>query len=164
VGSNTALKDRPRLNVRGVAGAEDVTPLRVALDSTGKIVDGPLLDVSLGATLIFTSDRVKDDVAKLWSDKGVDVVRVGEKEVGQGLDLDQVLTELAKRGILQVLIEGGGKLQSRFLAEDRADKVVLYYGARFLGAGTAPPLLLVARVPCRCCSVSRCADVSRLSS
>jgi diaminohydroxyphosphoribosylaminopyrimidine deaminase/5-amino-6-(5-phosphoribosylamino)uracil reductase len=158
VGSNTALKDRPRLNVRGVAGAEDVTPLRVALDSTGKIVDGPLLDVSLGATLIFTSDRVKDDVAKLWSDKGVDVVRVGEKDVGQGLDLDQVLTELAKRGILQVLIEGGGKLQSRFLAEDRADKVVLYYGARFLGAGT------VARVTCRCCSVSRCADGSRLSS
>ncbi|ELR18307.1 5-amino-6-(5-phosphoribosylamino)uracil reductase, partial [Acanthamoeba castellanii str. Neff] len=122
VGSNTALKDRPRLNVRGVAGAETVTPLRVALDSTGKIVDGPLLDVSLGSTLIFTSERVKADVAQLWRDRGVEVVRVGEKVVGQGLDLDAVLTALAQRGILQVLIEGGGKLQSRFLAEDRADK------------------------------------------
>jgi len=138
VGSGTALADKPRLNVRGVPGAEGLTPLRVVLDSTGKVTDGPLLDVSLGPTLIFTSrQRVNDEIVQLWQSKGVEVVCVADAAAG-GLSLEEVLTDLANRGILQVLIEGGGKLQSRLLSEDRADRVVLYFGPRFLGAGGQP--------------------------
>lgn len=127
--------------MRGISGAEGVTPLRVVLDSTGKVVEGPLLDVSIGPTLIFTShQRVRDDVIQLWQSKGVEVIRVAGVQEGAdaGLDLEEILNVLGKRGILQVLIEGGGKLQSRFMAEDRADRVVLYFGPRFLGAAGLP--------------------------
>jgi diaminohydroxyphosphoribosylaminopyrimidine deaminase/5-amino-6-(5-phosphoribosylamino)uracil reductase len=135
VGSATALKDQPRLNIRGVAGAEGLKPLRVVLDSSGKVTSGPLMDTSIGPTLIFTTKRVSERSLALWKEAGVEsvVVKEANNNEGGGVDLEEVLAVLGKRGILQVLVEGGGKLQSSFLAKDLVDRVVLYYGACLLG-------------------------------
>ncbi len=144
VGSKTALKDRPRLNVRDATGATLATPLRVVLDSRGRVTEGPLMDTAIGPTLIFTSHLAPEQSHRAWREAGVEAVVVdlnNKAEVkeavreSEGLDLGQVLAELGRRGVLQVLVEGGGKLQGSFVEADLVDRVVLYYGACFLGAG-----------------------------
>lgn len=50
-----------------------VPSLRVALDRTGKITSGPLLDTAMAPTLIFTSAGTPDATLGLWRTAGVQV-------------------------------------------------------------------------------------------
>jgi riboflavin biosynthesis pyrimidine reductase len=47
--------------------------------------------------------------------------------------LQEVLNELGKRGILQLMIEGGGAVHSSLLALNLADELVVYHGPKLLG-------------------------------
>jgi diaminohydroxyphosphoribosylaminopyrimidine deaminase/5-amino-6-(5-phosphoribosylamino)uracil reductase len=145
VGARTALLDRPRLNVRrkeeeGVP----VSPLRVVVDSSGTSTpskDHPLLDLALGPTVIFTTEKSRgSDSRKRWEDHGVEVIEtkvtVEEGEEGRrggGVDLESVLQNLGKRGILQVMVEGGASLHASFLNKGLIQKLVVYQGAYILG-------------------------------
>ena len=62
VGSGTAVADKPKLTVRLADGAlpDGWLPpsnplLRVVLDASGRVTDGPLLDTSAAPTLVFTT-------------------------------------------------------------------------------------------------------------
>ena len=62
VGSGTAVADKPKLTVRLADGAlpDGWLPpsnplLRVVLDASGRVRDGPLLDTSAAPTLVFTT-------------------------------------------------------------------------------------------------------------
>ncbi|CAE8592724.1 unnamed protein product, partial [Polarella glacialis] len=58
VGSGTAVQDKPSLTVRLPAGQQSpgqTQPLRVVLDTRGRVLEGPLMDTTLAPTLIFTS-------------------------------------------------------------------------------------------------------------
>ncbi|MCB1135051.1 MAG: RibD family protein, partial [Chlamydiia bacterium] len=55
-----------------------------------------------------------------------------------GCDMDWVLKDLAKRGVLQVMVEGGGRLHSSLLKHDLADQMVVYIGGKILGDQGAP--------------------------
>lgn len=54
-------------------------------------------------------------------------------------DPDEVLDELARRGAVDVLLEGGPTLAGAFTAARRVDRVLAYLAPKFLGAG-APAL------------------------
>jgi len=130
VGAETALADNPMLNVRDID--VDVKPLRVVLDSRGRVTTGHLLDLNIGPTLIFTSNKAPSESLRLWEEKKVEFLIVDSDH--NGLNLPQVLSELGKRGILQLLIEGGGKVHSSFLKQDLTDLLVFYHGACLIGA------------------------------
>lgn len=121
-GTQTALKDQPQLTVRGI----DIPRhrLRVLLDRQGLVHSGPLLDQSLAPTLAFS--RVPHSC---------ETIQVAE--TASGYDLHAVLAELGRRGILQVLVEGGSTVTSSFLREDLCQKLVVYVGAALLGEGLA---------------------------
>merc|ERR1711920_484611 len=74
VGSGTALQDKPSLTVRlpedpGLRSQ----PLRVVLDTRGRVFEGPLMDTKLAPTLILTSkEHCSEEVRAKWKACGVE--------------------------------------------------------------------------------------------
>lgn len=132
IGTRTAVLDRPRLTVREVE--KGITPLRCVLDLYGKVTDGPLLEAP---TVIFTNDKIcNPSVLELWQTKKVEVVSV---PVTAGyLSLPDILVELGKRGILQLLVEGGSTLLTTMLELELIDKLIVYQSPLFLGTDGVP--------------------------
>lgn len=82
-------------------------PLRVVLDSRGRAPEDA---------------KVFDDAAATWHVTG-------------GLPLPEVLAELAARGVVHVLLEGGPTLAAAFLRAGLVDDVRAYVAPALLGAG-----------------------------
>ncbi|CAJ1357269.1 unnamed protein product [Effrenium voratum] len=134
VGSGTALQDQPSLTARLDPAPKQ--PLRVVLDSRGRVLEGPLMDTKLAPTLIFTSQECKEDSKKRWRDSGVDFCEV--LLVDGRLDLLSVLAELGRRGVLQLMVEGGALLQGQLLKEGLCEELRVYMGATLLGSSALP--------------------------
>lgn len=56
-------------------------------------------------------------------------------------DLDEVLDELGRRGVLQLMIEGGADVAGRFHSQGLVDAYVLYLAPAFMGGSGGTPLL-----------------------
>ena len=149
VGSGTALADSPRLTVRvapddlpETAAGEWLPPrdgglLRVLLDGRGRVADGPLLDAAVAPTVVFTTAASAGTAARAFWEAadGVEVVEVAPGADGSGVDLEAVLTELGGRGVIQLMVEGGGGVLGAFLgARGVAQQLRLYVGATALGS------------------------------
>ncbi len=113
VGVETAIQDQPTLSAEG-------KPLRVILDRKGRLPEeGPLFDPKIAPTLIFTeSDRS-------WRNA----------ESCKASSLKEILSELARRGVMQLFVEGGPTIHSQFMKEDFVQQWVIYMGNCFLGNG-----------------------------
>lgn len=136
IGSGTALKDQPQLTVRHV-GIEK-QPLRVVLDTKGTVsAEGPLFDCKQAPTLLFTGPHSKRIVE--WRQAGAEVEIVPVNE--EGVVLAKVLESLGKRGILQLLIEGGSTLQSNFMRSCLIQEWIIYKGNCFLGDAGKPLII-----------------------
>lgn len=123
IGATTAIKDMPQLTVREIEG-EYRQPLRVILDRRGRLeAKGPLFDTSLAHTLIFTSNENARD----WERLGVEVI------VKKTFSLKEILLELGRRGVLQLLVEGGANVHSQFLKEGFCQRLIVYMGSLILG-------------------------------
>lgn len=141
IGSGTALADEPRLTRRLDEGAlpagwlPPVKPLlRVVLDGRGRVTTGPLLDTGLAPTLIFSTSLAPAEARRAWADAGVEVCEVAAAE-GGGVALPAVLAELGARGVVQLMVEGGGALHGAFLKHrGAAQQLRLYVGACAFGS------------------------------
>jgi diaminohydroxyphosphoribosylaminopyrimidine deaminase/5-amino-6-(5-phosphoribosylamino)uracil reductase len=140
IGAGTALADRPQLTVREVDPPVERQPLRVLLDSRGRVpATGPLFDVSLAPTLVMTTDAAPAAAVDAWQAAGAKVETVAPGADGHGVDLVEVLTRLAgSHAVLQALIEGGSRLHGAFVDEHLADRVVAYVAPLLLGARALP--------------------------
>lgn len=151
VGIGTALADDPLLTVR-LQGLEDRSPTRIVLDRnldlplTSKLVS-TAREVPLIVVCNAGSERADDSGAAMalaarragLEEKGVEILEAG--------DLGSLLFALASRGISSLLVEGGARVASDFLAADLVDEIRLYEGAMEIGSeGVASPLRL-ANIP-----------------
>lgn len=135
VGPFTALADRPSLTARDVDPPAERQPLRVLLDAHGRVrAAGPLFDPSLAETLVVTTEQVPEATANGWRAAGAKVELVGSGADGHGVDLTATLVLLAERfGVLQAMVEGGGRLHGALVAEGLADRIVVYVAPVLLG-------------------------------
>jgi diaminohydroxyphosphoribosylaminopyrimidine deaminase / 5-amino-6-(5-phosphoribosylamino)uracil reductase len=141
VGAGTALADQPRLTARGVDPPAPAQPLRVLLDSRGRVpAEGPLFDPRLAATLVVTTALAAPEAVKAWLEAGADVEEVPLDAGGAGVDLAATLELLGQRGVLQVLVEGGAALHASLVRAGLADRLVLYLGGCLLGEAGRPLL------------------------
>lgn len=135
IGAGTACIDQPSLTVRDLPQLPLRPPLRVVVDGEGRVpVEGPLFDTSLASTLIITTSRCPVSVKDSWKKFGVEVETVGDDKNGRGVDLRRVLSLLGQRGVLQLMVEGGGKLLGAFLDSRLAQHLSLYVGGCALGS------------------------------
>jgi diaminohydroxyphosphoribosylaminopyrimidine deaminase/5-amino-6-(5-phosphoribosylamino)uracil reductase len=65
---------------------------------------------------------------------GAQVIRVATTTTPPGLDLRVVLHALAGKGITRLLVEGGARVASSFVAAGLVDEVWLLRGAEAVGA------------------------------
>lgn len=134
VGVGTVLKDDPSLRVHWelLERQEGRHPLRVILDSTGRTP--PAARVLHGAqpTLVATAVGCTRSFPK-----PVEQVALGEGRV----DLAKLLEELARRGVRQVLVEGGATVIASFVRARLVDLLTVYTAPLLVGGTTAPPLM-----------------------
>lgn len=130
IGSTTAMRDNPSLTVRNISPMPYQQPLRVILDTKGKInPKSSLADLSLAPTLVISSEE--STFNDLWKKKGADVFITSQGP--GGINLHEVMKELGRRGILQVLVEGGGKILGSMLQAKLLHRFYLYMGSCILG-------------------------------
>lgn len=135
IGTKTALVDQPHLTVRNFEVNTFNPPLRVVIDAKGKLeANGPLFDTSIASTLIVTSKDSSLERRKEWENAGCEVLEIPYNTKMTGLDLGKLFDVLGKRGVLQLLAEGGSKLFSSLIEEKLVDRLVLYMGSCLLGA------------------------------
>lgn len=129
VGVGTVLKDNPQLNVRLIPGRN---PLKIVLDTKLRTpVKAKLFGD--GKTIIMTSraslvQRDRYDPVKV-SFAAVDLDEQGR------LNLPQVLSELGRRQVSILLVEGGGVLASELLRQGLVDHFICCINPSFLGKG-----------------------------
>jgi riboflavin biosynthesis pyrimidine reductase len=112
--------------------------LRVVLDARGTIVSGPLLDTTVAPTLVFTTPAAAPETLAVWRAAGVDVATVAPSASGGGVSLEAVMDELGRRGIIQLMVEGGAAVHTSFLRDGLVDELHVYKGSTVIGEGGRP--------------------------
>ncbi|MEZ5384576.1 MAG: bifunctional diaminohydroxyphosphoribosylaminopyrimidine deaminase/5-amino-6-(5-phosphoribosylamino)uracil reductase RibD [Prosthecobacter sp.] len=109
VGAETVRQDNPQLTLRdGTAGSDKQQPWRVVLTRSGNIP----------ASSHILADEFKDRTLII-----------------KGKDLEEALLDLGKKGVLTVLIEGGGIVLGQAFHQKLVDEVFWYIAPRFCGDG-----------------------------
>jgi len=135
VGVNTVITDNPRLTIRIPGQSIERPPLRVVLDTHLRTpLDCHLAMTAEVPTLIATSENTiqnNHNKAAAFRNAGVEVLALGKNN--QHPDLPHLLAELGKRGIQQLLVEGGPTVLSSFLRMNLADELCVYIAPLLLG-------------------------------
>ena len=146
VGAGTALADDPRLTVR-LPGHAARQPLRVLADATGRVgAGGHLFDGEAG-TLVATTPAAPAAAVDAWKAAGAEVLVCAEDPGGRGVDLHDLVRGLGGRGVLELLVEGGPRLQASLWTARLADRLVWYLAPLAIGGDRAPGLLGGAGAP-----------------
>jgi diaminohydroxyphosphoribosylaminopyrimidine deaminase/5-amino-6-(5-phosphoribosylamino)uracil reductase len=142
VGIGTVLADDPLLTCR-LPGMEARSPVRVVLDRALRIPGTSRLVRSARETplWVMTSNLSEAPAAMKLGAAGAQVIRVATTIAPPpGLDLLAVLHALAEKGITRLLVEGGARVASSFVAAGLVDEVWLLRGADPVGADGVPAL------------------------
>jgi len=136
VGIGTVRADDPSLTCR-LPGMDARSPVRVVLDRALRISGTSKLVHSARETplWVMTSDLSEAPAAMKLGAAGAQVMRVATSTTPPpGLDLMAVLHALADKGITRLMVEGGARVASSFVAADLADEVWLLRGPNAIGA------------------------------
>ncbi|MCX7272700.1 MAG: bifunctional diaminohydroxyphosphoribosylaminopyrimidine deaminase/5-amino-6-(5-phosphoribosylamino)uracil reductase RibD [Burkholderiales bacterium] len=143
-GIGTVRDDDPRMTVRDVETPRQ--PLRVLVDSRLEVdLDAQLLK---GGALVVCAVRNPDKEREL-ADRGCEVLLL--PGAGAKVDLPALMRELAGRGVNELHVEAGFKLNGSLVREDCVDEWLLYLAPSLLGEGAglfdlpAPPDLASTR-------------------
>ncbi|HSD44541.1 MAG TPA: bifunctional diaminohydroxyphosphoribosylaminopyrimidine deaminase/5-amino-6-(5-phosphoribosylamino)uracil reductase RibD [Burkholderiales bacterium] len=155
-GAGTVRADNPRLTVREVATPRQ--PLRVIVDSrletpaSARILEG-------GNVLIFAGMARRVPA-------GAEVMVLPNEN--QKVDLPRMLEELARRGVNELHVEAGFRLNGSLVREGCVDEFLLYLNPSFLGDGAQGMLDLPAvlslekRIRLRLLSIERLGEDLRI--
>jgi diaminohydroxyphosphoribosylaminopyrimidine deaminase / 5-amino-6-(5-phosphoribosylamino)uracil reductase len=133
VGVGTILADDPLLTVRLASGRN---PLRVVMDSGLRTpVTARVISTAAEVTTILAHAGAPSEVAAAYEGlPGVELLSCAILPDGR-VDPVDLLSKLATRGVLSVLIEGGSRVHEAFLTAGLADRLALFIAPRLLGGG-----------------------------
>ena len=129
-GIGTVLADDPRLDVRLVPTAAQ--PLRVVLDSRFQLPATSRLLAPPGKVLVIGAAE-PGTTSQALAARGAELL-VTPGPAGQ-VDLAAMLKVLADRGVNELHVEAGARLNGAFLKAGLVDEVLLYLAPMLLGAG-----------------------------
>jgi riboflavin-specific deaminase-like protein len=139
VGIGTVRADDSLLSVRLVDGRQ---PRPIVLDSSLRLPpESRLMKRSDLKPWIFHS--MNTACGEELTSRGARIFAVGR--TGEGLNLEEVLTVLAREGVRSLMVEGGAEVLQSFLREGLAGQAVITISPVFMGgltvfqSGAAPP-------------------------
>jgi 5-amino-6-(5-phosphoribosylamino)uracil reductase len=149
VGASTVRRDDPRLLVRSddrrlqrVAAGRSASPAKVTVTATGDLPP---------ESAFFTVG----DVDKLVYCPGAAAAQIGGRlrgsatvvGLGDRVTMDAVVADLSARGVRRLMVEGGGRLLTQFIADDLADELQLVIAPFFVGESRAPRFVGTGHFP-----------------
>jgi diaminohydroxyphosphoribosylaminopyrimidine deaminase/5-amino-6-(5-phosphoribosylamino)uracil reductase len=144
VGVGTVLADDPVLGGGraraggGGSNGHETGPARVILDSRLRTPPGArILKAGGGPVLVMTAPGAAAARRHRLERAGAVVIEVAGGT--GGVDLGAALRELGRRGLANVLIEGGGEVLGSALDAGIGDRVALFVAPRLLGGRMARP-------------------------
>ncbi|MBV9094436.1 MAG: dihydrofolate reductase family protein [Streptosporangiaceae bacterium] len=147
VGAGTIRKDDPRLLIRDprrrarrAARGAGEHPARVTLTATGDLDPGARFFAPGAPRLVYCATQAVPVARARLGDAAVVV------DAGAPLSLDSMLSDLAERAVVRLLVEGGAQVLAEFLACGLADELTLAVAPFFVGDPSAPRLN-VPRLP-----------------
>ncbi|CAI8046347.1 Riboflavin biosynthesis protein RibD [Geodia barretti] len=141
VGANTIVADDPQLTARGYDNQPlPRQPIRVTLDSLCRMPVRSQLLRQPGQTLVYTTENAPAGNIGGLLRAGADVVPVGATNEGL-VSPAEVLADLGRRGVVTLLVEGGGKTLGSFFDDGLVDKVHAFVAPVIIGGiGAASPV------------------------
>lgn len=138
VGAGTARADDPRLTAR--RGARVLhRPVRVLADAWLRVpAASRLFRGRAGATWVLCARSAPAARRRELERRGAVLIPIPLRR-GR-LDLRAGLRELARRGLTQLLVEGGGELAASLLREDLVDELHWFVAPRLLGGDARPAI------------------------
>lgn len=134
-GIGTVLDDNPRLDVRSVPTPRQ--PLRVVLDSRWRTPPDAALFATDGGVLV-VGLAPQDEAARA---RQAALVAAGAELLASPgedrIDIAWLLPELACRGVNELHIEAGARLNGHLIEGDWVDEILVYLAPKLLGPGRA---------------------------
>ncbi|MDQ2675629.1 MAG: bifunctional diaminohydroxyphosphoribosylaminopyrimidine deaminase/5-amino-6-(5-phosphoribosylamino)uracil reductase RibD [Actinomycetota bacterium] len=140
IGVGTALADDALLTARDLDPPASRQPLRVVFDSSARLPAESALAASAreaGPVLLIVSPDAADSRTGPLADAGVEVHVVDGDPVAR---VQAALSELGRRGITSLLVEGGAGLAGSFVDAGEVDELRLFIAPILLGGEGARPL------------------------
>jgi riboflavin-specific deaminase-like protein len=165
VGAGTIRRDDPRLLIRSperraarIAAGLPEHPAGVTLTASGDLDPGARFFAAPPAAL-----RLVYCPAPLSSSLRIKLNGLAEViAIPPPAGLAAILTDLARRGVGRLLVEGGARLSRQFLADGLVDELELAVAPFFVGSATAPRFAGPAVYPHDPGNPMRLAEVRRL--
>ena len=133
VGINTLLADDPQLTARDDDGLPlERQPLRVVLDSHCRTPSAARMLGEPGGTLIVTSSDAPGSEIERLQQAGAETWTGPLHEPGM-LEMGEVLVELGRRGVVSLLVEGGGITLGSLFDDGLVDKVKVFVAPVIIG-------------------------------
>jgi len=134
-GIGTVIADDPELTTRLPEGGK--SPIRLVADRFARTpLTAKLINDQKAPTIIAVSEAAPLHRITALEAKGVEILMV--REVGDRLDLSEILYNLGQRCLTHVMVEAGGTLNSSFLFGNYVDRVVMFIAPRIIGGNGAP--------------------------
>jgi len=134
VGVNTVLKDDPLLTNR-LYGAIRKQPVRIVVDERLNTPLDAKIFLNLDRSPVLMATTKKSPKAKRYERIGAEVLVVKSK--GGLVDLKDLLRVLARRGLIHVMVEGGGELIASFVEERLVDRFLFFLAPKIIGGRLA---------------------------
>lgn len=134
-GAGTVKEDDPLLTVRLVETSRQ--PLRIVVDSRLEIdVESKLVrSAATGGGVLVVHARHDEAKERELRERGCDLLFLPNERAK--VDLAALLEELGRRGINELHVEAGGRLNGSLITEGCVDELLLYLAPTLLGQGQA---------------------------
>ncbi len=137
VGVNTVLADDPQLTTRDLHGEPlPRQPLRVVVDSRCRTPASARMLKQPGNTVIATTLQAPDPRIEQLTGAGAEPLALPACADGK-VDLQALLEELGRRGVVSLLVEGGGALLGSLFDNALVDKVFAFMAPVIIGGEAA---------------------------
>ncbi|MHB2265587.1 bifunctional diaminohydroxyphosphoribosylaminopyrimidine deaminase/5-amino-6-(5-phosphoribosylamino)uracil reductase RibD [Aliihoeflea sp. PC F10.4] len=140
VGIGTAEADDPELTCR-LPGLERRSPVRIVLDRSARLSLSSKLVKGARQTQLLLASGIEADADRRAALEGSGVGFIASDAHEGRIALPELLEDLAARGVLTLLVEGGAATARHFLDEGLVDRLVLFESKILVGAnGIASPI------------------------
>lgn len=133
IGTETAIKDNPRLDVRNMSGTN---PIRVVLDKTLRIpTEYHIFDGSVKTIVFVDKPTVVNPHYSKIQNLLIESINFEESVI------EQLLSVLHQHEIQSVIVEGGKQLLESFINQNYWDEARVFVGSSFFINGVKAPFL-----------------------